>query len=51
MSTTTSAAGALAPDAGDVRLGASLQMGYFAQQALQLLDPDLTVWAQMQCAL
>ena len=23
-------------------------MGYFAQQALQLLDPDLTVWEQMQ---
>ena len=41
-------AGALAPDAGEVRLGASLQMGYFAQQALQLLDPDLTVWEQTQ---
>ena len=23
-------------------------MGYFAQQALQLLDPDRTVWEQMQ---
>ena len=32
-------AGALAPDAGDVKLGASLKMGYFAQQALDLLDP------------
>jgi ATPase subunit of ABC transporter with duplicated ATPase domains len=31
-------AGALAPDAGTVRLGASLQMGYFAQQSLDLLD-------------
>jgi ATPase subunit of ABC transporter with duplicated ATPase domains len=41
-------AGALEPDAGAVRLGASLKMGYFAQQALQLLDPDLTVWEQMQ---
>ena len=41
-------AGALAPDAGEVKLGASLQMGYFAQQALQLLDPDLTVWEQIQ---
>ena len=30
------------------RLGASLKMGYFAQQALDLLDPDLTVWEQMQ---
>jgi ATPase subunit of ABC transporter with duplicated ATPase domains len=41
-------AGALAPDAGEVRLGASLQMGYFAQQALQVLDPNLTVWEQIQ---
>jgi len=41
-------AGALAPDSGRVKLGASLQMGYFAQQALQLLDPDLTIWEQMQ---
>jgi ATPase subunit of ABC transporter with duplicated ATPase domains len=41
-------AGVLAPDEGEVRLGASLQMGYFAQQALQLLDPELTVWEQMQ---
>ena len=29
-------------------LGASLKMGYFAQQALDLLDPSLTVWEQMQ---
>ena len=41
-------AGALEPDAGDVKLGASVKMGYFAQQALQLLDPDLTIWEQMQ---
>jgi ATPase subunit of ABC transporter with duplicated ATPase domains len=41
-------AGALEPDAGNVKLGASLKMGYFAQQALQLLDPDLTVWEQVQ---
>ena len=41
-------AGALAPDAGDVTLGASLKMGYFAQQALDLLDPDLTVWEQIE---
>jgi ATPase subunit of ABC transporter with duplicated ATPase domains len=41
-------AGVLAPDAGDVRLGASLKMGYFAQQALDLLDPNLTIWEQMQ---
>ena len=41
-------AGALAPDAGDVRLGASLKMGYFAQQSLDLLDGDLTVFEQLQ---
>src|SRR5438132_2345467 len=31
-------AGRLAPDAGQVKLGASLQMGYFSQQALDVLD-------------
>jgi ATPase subunit of ABC transporter with duplicated ATPase domains len=41
-------AGVLAPDAGSVRLGASLSMGYFAQQALDVLDPDLTVIEQLQ---
>jgi len=41
-------AGVLAPDSGTVRLGASLAMGYFAQQSLDLLDPDLTLFEQMQ---
>ena len=41
-------AGALAPDSGDVKLGASLKMGYFAQQSLDLLDPDLTIIEQLQ---
>ena len=40
-------AGALKPDAGSVRIGASVKMGYFAQQALQILDPKLTVEEQM----
>jgi len=40
--------GAVAPDAGSVRLGASLKMGYFAQQALDLLDPTLSVLEQIQ---
>jgi ATPase subunit of ABC transporter with duplicated ATPase domains len=40
--------GALQPDAGTVRLGASLRMGYFSQQAFDVLDPELTVWEQMQ---
>jgi ATPase subunit of ABC transporter with duplicated ATPase domains len=41
-------AGALTPDAGSVKLGASSKLGYFAQQALELLDPDLTVWEQIE---
>jgi ATPase subunit of ABC transporter with duplicated ATPase domains len=41
-------AGKLAPDAGSVRLGASLKMGYFSQDALDLLDPELTVLEQLQ---
>ncbi len=41
-------AGALAPDAGEVRLGASLKMGYFAQQSVDVLDPELTVIEQLQ---
>jgi ATPase subunit of ABC transporter with duplicated ATPase domains len=40
--------GSLPPDEGEVRLGASLKMGYFAQQSLDLLDPDLTVIEQLQ---
>ena len=40
--------GALEPDAGTVRLGASLKVGYFAQQSLDLLDPQLTVIEQIQ---
>jgi len=41
-------AGAIAPDQGTVRLGASLKLGYFAQQSLDLLDPELTVLEQVQ---
>lgn len=41
-------AGVLAPAAGEIKLGASLKLGYFAQQALQLIDADLTVWEQFQ---
>ena len=40
-------AGHLQPDLGTVRLGASVKMGYFAQQSLDLLDPKLTVWEQV----
>jgi ATPase subunit of ABC transporter with duplicated ATPase domains len=41
-------AGMLPPDTGEVRLGASLKLGYFAQQSLDILDPDLTVLEQLQ---
>jgi ATPase subunit of ABC transporter with duplicated ATPase domains len=41
-------AGQTPPDAGSVTLGASLQLGYFAQQSLELLSPDLTIEEQLQ---
>src|SRR6202166_1390534 len=41
-------AGVSAPDRGSVTLGASLSMGYFAQQSLDVLDSDLTVIEQLQ---
>ncbi len=41
-------AGVLPPDSGGVKLGASLKLGYFSQQALDVLDPTLTVWEQFQ---
>ena len=40
--------GAAEPDAGSVRLGASLTMGYFAQQSLDVLNPNLTIIEQLQ---
>lgn len=40
--------GAASPDSGQVRLGANLVMGYFAQQSLDVLDPDLTIIEQLQ---
>jgi ATPase subunit of ABC transporter with duplicated ATPase domains len=41
-------AGAVPPDEGSVTLGASLVMGYFAQQSLDILDPNLTIEEQLQ---
>jgi ATPase subunit of ABC transporter with duplicated ATPase domains len=41
-------AGMLQPDAGSVRIGASVKLGYFSQQALDVLDPELTVLEQVQ---
>jgi ATPase subunit of ABC transporter with duplicated ATPase domains len=37
-------AGAAAPDDGTVALGASVKTGYFAQHAMEVLDPGKTVW-------
>ena len=41
-------AGVSTPDAGTVTLGASLVMGYFAQQSLDVLNPELTIFEQLQ---
>jgi ATPase subunit of ABC transporter with duplicated ATPase domains len=41
-------AGQLPPDGGEVRLGISVKLGYFAQQSLELLDPNLTILEQLQ---
>ncbi|MBY0495768.1 MAG: ATP-binding cassette domain-containing protein [Cyanobacteria bacterium] len=40
--------GHLEPDTGGVRLGASLKMGYFAQQSLDTMSADLTIIEQLQ---
>ena len=41
-------AGDAQPDRGSIRLGASLKMGYFAQQSLDVLDAELTVIEQLE---
>ncbi len=41
-------AGVLTPDRGSVQIGASVKLGYFAQQAVEILDPDRTVWQQIE---
>ena len=41
-------AGALQPDAGDVKVGASVQLGYFAQHQVEQLDVDHTVFEELQ---
>jgi ATPase subunit of ABC transporter with duplicated ATPase domains len=41
-------AGALAPDAGAVALGAAVKLGYFAQHSMELLEADATVWETLQ---
>ncbi len=41
-------AGEVEPDVGAVTIGASVKLGYFAQHAMELLDPALTVLEQLQ---
>ena len=40
-------AGESAPDQGRVTVGASVKMGYFAQHAMELLDPASSVWESL----
>jgi ATPase subunit of ABC transporter with duplicated ATPase domains len=39
--------GAITPDSGTIKIGPSVVMGYFAQQSLDVLDPELTVLGQL----
>jgi len=43
-------AGAAEPDSGEVSLGASVKMGYFAQHAMDLLDGGSTVFETLDAA-
>jgi ATP-binding cassette, subfamily F, member 3 len=44
-------AGATDPTSGSVRIGASVQMGYFSQHALDVLDPQKTIFQTIQDAM
>jgi ATPase subunit of ABC transporter with duplicated ATPase domains len=41
-------AGATEPDEGKVIIGASVKVGYFAQHAMDILDPSKSVWETLQ---
>jgi ATPase subunit of ABC transporter with duplicated ATPase domains len=41
-------AGASEPDSGRVRIGASVKLGYFAQHAMEILNPEKTVFEMLQ---
>ena len=43
-------AGESAPDAGSVTVGASVKLGYFAQHAMEILEPDKTVYEVLEDA-
>jgi ATPase subunit of ABC transporter with duplicated ATPase domains len=41
-------AGTTAPDSGNVKLGAGVKLGYFAQHAMEILKPELTVIGMLE---
>lgn len=41
-------AGVLEPESGTVRIGPSVQMGYFSQHSMDVLDGELTVWGTLE---
>ncbi|MFN8642918.1 MAG: ABC-F family ATP-binding cassette domain-containing protein [Candidatus Binatia bacterium] len=43
-------AGESAPDAGTITLGAGVRLGYFAQHAMEILDPQRTVLQTLEAA-
>jgi ATPase subunit of ABC transporter with duplicated ATPase domains len=43
-------AGETKPDTGAIAVGGSVKMGYFAQHAMELLEPEETVWETLQNA-
>jgi ATPase subunit of ABC transporter with duplicated ATPase domains len=42
------AANAIEADSGEVQLGKSVQLGYFAQHAMELLDAESSIWELLQ---
>jgi ATPase subunit of ABC transporter with duplicated ATPase domains len=43
-------AGEASPDAGAIAVGGSVKLGYFAQHAMELLQPEQSVWETLQDA-
>jgi hypothetical protein len=41
-------AGTTLPDRGNMKLGAGVKLGYFAQHAMEILQPQLTVIGMME---
>ncbi|MCR9165811.1 MAG: ABC-F family ATP-binding cassette domain-containing protein [Nannocystaceae bacterium] len=41
-------AGQGSPDEGEIKIGPSVKMGYFAQHSMEVLEPDLTVIGQLE---